>query len=203
MRRTKEDAAVTREHLLEAALHIFHTKGYVGTTLDDIARAAGTTRGAIHWHFGSKAELYNTLIRESYQRAMPAYLEAFSTRGTPLQTLRRVMEFLIGYVEDDTHFRTIMEITLLRSEIQPELAQGLQEKAEGNRIMQEQLERLIKQGITLGEIRADVQSPVVALAIMSLTNGIVMQWLFAPDTFPLKAYGREIVAYFLTGIAVP
>ncbi len=49
MRRTKEEAAITREHLLEAALLCFRTKGYASTTLDDIARQAGATRGAIHW----------------------------------------------------------------------------------------------------------------------------------------------------------
>ena len=39
MRRTKEDAALTRAQLLEAALKCFQEKGYVSTTLDDIARA--------------------------------------------------------------------------------------------------------------------------------------------------------------------
>ena len=69
MRRTKEEAAITREHLLNAALVSFSARGYSHTTLDDIARQAGTTRGAIHWHFGNKAELYNTLVREGYARA--------------------------------------------------------------------------------------------------------------------------------------
>ncbi|HEU5383170.1 MAG TPA: TetR family transcriptional regulator, partial [Ktedonobacteraceae bacterium] len=67
MRRTKEEAAITRERLLEAALECFHSKGYSATTLDDIARRAEITRGAIQWHFGSKADLYNTLLRERYQ----------------------------------------------------------------------------------------------------------------------------------------
>ena len=54
MRRTKEEAAVTRARLLEAALAIFHAKGYAATTLDDIARQAGITRGAIHGISGVK-----------------------------------------------------------------------------------------------------------------------------------------------------
>ena len=62
MRRTKEEAAVTRATLLKAALAVFSSKGYDATTLDDIASAAKVTRGAIYWHFKSKADLYNTLI---------------------------------------------------------------------------------------------------------------------------------------------
>ena len=76
MRRTKEEAAITREQLLSKALRVFSKMGYAATTLEDIAREAEVTRGAIYWHFGSKAELYNTLIRE------------YSDRGaSPLQLL--------------------------------------------------------------------------------------------------------------------
>jgi len=73
MRRTKEDAALTRENLLDAALASFHARGYMATTLDDIAHRAGITRGAIAWHFGSKAELLNAVIRERYARASTRY----------------------------------------------------------------------------------------------------------------------------------
>ena len=64
MKRTKEEAAITRQVLLKQALGVFSQKGYAATTLQDIAEAAELTRGAIYWHFGSKAELYNTLLRE-------------------------------------------------------------------------------------------------------------------------------------------
>ena len=64
MRRTKEEAAITREQLLKKALAVFSKKGYAATTLQNIAHEADVTRGAIYHHFGGKAELYNTLIRE-------------------------------------------------------------------------------------------------------------------------------------------
>ena len=62
MRRTKEEAEQTRQDLLDAALTVFSQKGYTATRLEDVARAAGVTRGAIYHHFGSKAELYSALI---------------------------------------------------------------------------------------------------------------------------------------------
>jgi TetR/AcrR family acrAB operon transcriptional repressor len=48
MRRTKEDAEQTRQDLLDAALTIFSKKGYTATRLEDIAKVAGVTRGAIY-----------------------------------------------------------------------------------------------------------------------------------------------------------
>ena len=46
MRRTKEEAAVTRATLLKTALSVFSAKGYAASTLDDVAKAAKVTRGA-------------------------------------------------------------------------------------------------------------------------------------------------------------
>ena len=62
MRRTKEEAAQTRQDLLAAALTIFSQKGYEAARLEDIAEMAGVTRGAIYFHFGNKAGLFMALV---------------------------------------------------------------------------------------------------------------------------------------------
>jgi TetR/AcrR family acrAB operon transcriptional repressor len=53
-RRTKEEAAATRESILDAAEQLFVKQGVSRTTLQHIATAAGVTRGAIYWHFNDK-----------------------------------------------------------------------------------------------------------------------------------------------------
>jgi len=58
MRRTKEEAAQTRQELLDAALTVFSQEGYEAARLQDIAQAAAVTRGAIYHHFGNKAGLF-------------------------------------------------------------------------------------------------------------------------------------------------
>src|SRR5205085_5162552 len=67
-RRSKEDALATRTALLDAAERVFLAQGVAGTSLNDIAVAAGTTRGAIYWHFRDKADLLNAMM---YRGAMP------------------------------------------------------------------------------------------------------------------------------------
>src|SRR5687768_18585123 len=62
VRRSKEDALATRQQLLDAAEHVFLAQGVSGTSLNDIAVAAGTTRGAIYWHFKDKADLFNAMM---------------------------------------------------------------------------------------------------------------------------------------------
>ncbi|MFA6173721.1 MAG: TetR family transcriptional regulator [Kiritimatiellales bacterium] len=61
-RRTKEDAQVTRESVLIAALDLFSEKGYARTTFAEIAKRIGMTRGAVYWHFENKPALLAALI---------------------------------------------------------------------------------------------------------------------------------------------
>jgi TetR/AcrR family acrAB operon transcriptional repressor len=62
-RRTKEEAQATRSHILDTAELVFEQRGVSGTSLHEIAKAAGVTRGAIYWHFADKQALV-AAIRE-------------------------------------------------------------------------------------------------------------------------------------------
>ena len=55
---------MTRQQILNAALHLFSERGFSRTTVRDIARAAGITDAAIYYHFESKQELLEALVEE-------------------------------------------------------------------------------------------------------------------------------------------
>lgn len=203
MRRTKEDAAITREHLLDAALLCFSTKGYASTTLDDIAKQAGTTRGAIHWHFGSKAELFNTLVRERYERAATIFRDVSVTGASPLQQFRQLLLRWLTYPEENADFRTVLELVLLKTAVTPELAGGMQEKRQGQRFSLEYFAALIRKGIATGEIRQEVNPETTALAALGMVNGITGIWLGDPTAFSLKSLAQEAVDLFLKGLVPP
>ena len=65
-RRTKEDAEKTRQALMKTALQLFFKKGVTATTLNDIAKAAGVTKGAFYWHFKNKLELIQAIEQDQY-----------------------------------------------------------------------------------------------------------------------------------------
>src|SRR3954464_12932187 len=58
---------MTRRLLLSTALELFESKGYAGTTVDDIAAAAGTTRVTFYAYFPSRSDLMRELIAELNQ----------------------------------------------------------------------------------------------------------------------------------------
>ena len=62
VRRIKEVAQATRSHLLDTAELVFAQRGVSGTSLAEIAKTAGLTRGAIYWHFTDKADLFNAMM---------------------------------------------------------------------------------------------------------------------------------------------
>lgn len=64
-----------REAVLAAAGELFLTSGYAGTSLDQVARRAGFTKGAVYSNFGGKPELFAQVCRERFAEASAPLLE--------------------------------------------------------------------------------------------------------------------------------
>ena len=62
-RRTKEDALITRDQILDAAERVFLRRGVARTALQEIADEAHLTRGAIYWHFQNKADVFDAMLQ--------------------------------------------------------------------------------------------------------------------------------------------
>lgn len=61
-KRSHEDSLETRKKILKSAQRLFSRRGYERTSLSDVAKFAGVTRGAIYWHFESKEDLLLALL---------------------------------------------------------------------------------------------------------------------------------------------
>jgi AcrR family transcriptional regulator len=71
----------TRQTLLDAAAELFAQKGFVAASLDEIAEAAGFSRGAIHHHFDSKEDLFLAVIDRHYEQLLAAYGDRLAGGG--------------------------------------------------------------------------------------------------------------------------
>jgi TetR/AcrR family transcriptional regulator, acrAB operon repressor len=203
MRKTKEEAAITRKKLLTVALSVFSIKGYSVTTLEDIAREAGVTRGAIYWHFKGKAEIYNSLLHEFSERIQVITQQAISEGGTFKEVLERVFVCLLTILEDDKDLRAIMEMTLFKTAISPELESGRKEQIESSRILITGITQAMQQGIDAGELRSDLDPVDMARSFLALQNGIIYQWLADPGSFSLKNTATALAKILMAGIEKP
>jgi AcrR family transcriptional regulator len=88
----RPDANRTRQRILAIALELFSQHGYAGTSIADIAGRLGTSKAALYYHFGSKAEIIEALL------ARPLATYADLVEGAD----RRTDEDLLGAVVQTT-----------------------------------------------------------------------------------------------------
>lgn len=201
VRKTKEEAAATRQALLDAALIVFSQKGYAAARLEDVAEHAGVSRGAIYWHFHSKAELYNTLVEETSAQTEGVIQRAVAEGTTILDKHRRVMIGLLRLLEEDATYRAVQELVLFKTEITPELEEGLKIKAAALRATEARIARSLQEGVAAGEIRADLDPVIMARAALTYLNGIIFTWLIDQQAFSLRDDAPALVDVFIRGIA--
>lgn len=200
MRRTKEEAAVTRATLLKTALSVFSAKGYAAATLDDVAKAAKVTRGAIYWHFKSKADLYNTLTQELSARGATVVQQAVAEGGTLIEILRRVFVRQCALIEEDKEARAVMELALFKTGLDPELQAGRKKQLEAGNALVEGIADAMRQGIAQGVLRKDMDPVDMARAFIAFENGAIQLWLASPKSFSLKVSAESFADILISGL---
>jgi TetR/AcrR family transcriptional regulator, acrAB operon repressor len=203
MRRTKEEAAITHDRLLKAALEVFSRKGYASTTLEDVAKETGVTRGAIYWHFGSKAELYGALLDKYSSRSGEITQAAVAEGGSLKDILRRVFTRLLEAVETDPALRSVMEISLFKTEWTPDLSDYRKQQQENSRSLVAGIAETMRQGAAYGDLRLDIDPLEMARAFLAFSNGAIYLWLQDPVLFSLKASAEALVEIYMKGISAP
>jgi len=200
MRRTKEEAAVTRATVLKAALSVFSTKGYAAATLDDVATVAKVTRGAIYWHFKNKADLYNTLVEEMSARGASIVQNAVAEGGTLIDILRRVFISQCALIEDDKEARAVMELALFKTGLDPDLQAGRKKQIEAGNALIAGIADAMKMGVSQGILRDDMDPTDMARAFIAFENGAIQQWLASPKSFSLKKSAESFAEILIKGL---
>lgn len=197
MRRTKEEAQATRENVLSSALHVFSQRGYAATRLEDIAKSAQVTRGAIYHHFGSKEELYKALVMERSAGINQLAEETVAEGGNPAQILRNLLVRLFEYVEEDNEYRALLE---LASKL--EGPQSLMRTTTSSRrLLARFFTELLNQGVETGDFRADLHTKPAAYALVGFMNGMGLLWIQDQKAFSIRDQAHELVDVLLKGIA--
>ena len=101
-----------RQHFIEAALHLFSTRGFRGTTTKAIAEAAGVSEALLFRYFPTKADLYGAILQQKARQAgFDARLETFrrqAKRGDDRHLVHDVVRAILGSYERDPHFERLM-----------------------------------------------------------------------------------------------
>jgi len=201
-RRTKEDALVTRDLLLDAAERVFQRRGVSRTSLQEIAQEAGLTRGAIYWHFENKADVFDAML----QRVTLPMVSNFNSQPEaealePLLHLRRNVATAFHQTVHDQQVRRVFEIASHKVEYVDEL-QALQERhiAEREECMGD-LHRLLALAVEREQLAPATAVRVAAIGLHALIDGLMHNWLLDPQAFDLEAVGAQALDAYLAGLA--
>ena len=202
VRKTKEEAQVTRNAILDAAEAVFQERGVSRTSLAEIATAAGVTRGAVYWHFTNKADLFDAMIQRVFDplEAKLAELQTHETEN-PLMALRAMTAYFLDRVIGDPRYFRILEIAWHKCEYVGEMATIRDTHLEcGNRYLaiNEEGFRLARER---GYLPATLDPRCAAVGLMAVVDGLVVNWTLDRTLFPLESFGPAIVDAYLAGLA--
>lgn len=174
VRPCKADSEQTRDKILDAAEQMFLAHGYGKTSLEMIARAGGFTRGAIYWHFADKVSVFNGMLQRVKLPMARMFEQKFAEDVDPLQTLYEMChESLMQLFEDERHYR-VHAILLTRCEQVGDLADLHQHDIELHHRIKQRCEALFAKARSLGQVSADVDEKLAALALKSYVMGLYM-----------------------------
>lgn len=202
MRRTKEEALATRNGLLDAAERLFLEQGVAGTSLNDIAVAAGTTRGAIYWHFRDKADLFNAMMDRVIMPMQAALGRVSGPDGSPVGALRASVRLAFRQTVHDPQTRRVFEIATQKVEYVDGLyavrERHLRVRSEWTR----QLRDTLRAAAAAHRVRLPMSTAVAAQALQALVDGLIQNWLLDPAAFDLEATGEKAVTAYLRGLGL-
>ena len=194
VRRTKEEAQETRSQILEAAEKAFYERGVARTTLADIATLAGVTRGAIYWHFSNKADLVQAML-DTLREPLDEMARASESEEEldPLGCMRKLLIHLFHQVALDPKTRRINEILFHKCEFTDEMCDLRQQRRVAALDCNVHIELALRNAVSRGQMPADLDTARAAITLHAYIDGILYEWLLAPDSFQLHAEAERWV----------
>jgi len=201
MRRTKQEANATRQRIITAALRMFARHGITRTTLEQVARAANVTRGAVYWHFKGKRELVravrDTVSVPFLDRVDLALLR--SPGDDPLQRIQRYLESLVSDIEHDRTLRLTFEVMSFKCEYVGEFAVEREAMCRNTQRMQKALAQAYSESAEDGLLRTGVTPDVAAFETIAFLTGLCRLLLLDASRFGGSAAARDAIAAHVQG----
>lgn len=200
-RKTKAEALATRGDILNAAIQVFVENGVAGATLEQIAEAAGVTRGAIYWHFKNRLEIFRELNSEVQASFIKSILDDLDRdHPAPLDQLRRLCVGLLKDLDQDQRKRDILRILLLRCDYSGEMEVQLQQQSRDQSKNSRLFASYFKRAIDKGHLARSVDPDVVSLSLICYLSGIIYEYFRCPAAIDLNANAEKLVAQFFVGV---
>lgn len=182
VRKTKEDAAITRQRIIDAARQTFLQKGVSRTSLEHIASHAGVTRGAVYWHFQNKAELFHAMRETVYLPLIDRMDDTLlglqeHTNLDPLGRIRQHLENTIQILDQDQTTRETYEVMMAKCEYVDEFAEVLKSILSNCSSMVHKMELTYIKAQEIGQVTRQLTAAELAMDTHLFFSGLLHMWV--------------------------
>jgi AcrR family transcriptional regulator len=143
-------STATIADILCSAEAFFLSKNYADVRMEDIAEAAGVTKGAVYHHFASKEALYVAMMDSFLMEMRDRFQTAVASPGTCLERLRKLTEIFLELPREKRDIMKLVrrDINIFKDRVRNQLVQAYQSA------LPEQIEIIMRDGIRDGELAA-------------------------------------------------
>lgn len=189
----------TRERyqaILQTAIKLFGERGYQAVSIDEIARTAGVAKGLVNYHFGSKEELLEEVLRQGTS-ALFAQLDAVARSGdSAKEKIRAAVEMYLAIASTGPAL-TQMAMTATFDATYSEHFRKLWQA-----FMEENLSRfaeLIEEGIGRGEFKP-VDSRLVTQFVMAMAFEVLRLAMIRQEPLDPREAAEQVTRILFEGI---
>ena len=201
VRRTRDEAAETRTGILDAAERVFAKRGVSHTSLEDIARNAGVTRGAIYWHFKNKSELFTAMVnRVSLPIEDIVARSAGEDADDPLALLKEAAVSALKRTATDPQCQRVFDIVTHKCEYLEDTA-GVRERISHIKCgCVERTEKTIRNAIKRGQLPKNLDARLAAVGLDAMIFGLISNWLADRKYLNLERDAEGLVDRYLESL---
>ncbi len=198
--RPGKKGVATRARILDAAAHTFRVKGYAGTRLSDVAAAADTQAGSLYYHFPSREELVEEVLRVGQERTsgfVRRRVAALPEDASDLDRLREAMGAHLDSVLEigDYTAATIRIIGQVPEEIRKRRLHEQREYGEFWRA-------LVNDAHASGQIRTELNSSALRMLLLGAMNSVPDWFRARRDGLSATDLKSQFESLFIDGLAV-
>ncbi len=162
----------TPDSLLAVAVAVFNERGYDGTSMEHLSRAAGISKSSIYHHVKSKEELLNRAVGRALDGLFGILEERGSVDGRAVERLEHVTRRMTEVLMDELPYVTL----LLRVRGNTRTERWAMER---RREFDQRVSGLVKAAAAEGDLRGDVEPRLATRLLFGMINSLV-EW-YRPD----------------------
>ena len=181
-----------QEMLLEVAVQVFTERGYDGTSMEDLSRAAGLSKSSLYHHIDSKEQLLRLGLDRAVHPMLAILAEEEATSGPAIERLAHVLRRMVLLLAAELPYVTL----LLRVHGNTATERWALEQ---RRTFDRKVAALVRAAIAEGDVRDGVDARTTARLAFGMVNSLV-EWYRPRSGAAATRMADQIVAIVFEGI---